>query len=223
MHKVVNGCSLAISGEELGISKVFSAQSSLLLNALTCLCSLIVERVSTEVTSHILLSSKRNGICHVNASTIIQTMQQSSNRLLIDLSHRLSIILHRTLQASELSSCLLNEFLSTLSSIFHLGNSSFLQRITNRDCRVIMCLGISYGSFLLLLACNQLRRFSASQFLILCLLQYFLSLLDFSIQPIICILTEVIIIPLSSMRSISLTKVNLSIHINWDRSTILKC
>ena len=204
MYEVVNGSSLAISSEELSLGKVFPAQSSFLLYTLACLCSLIVERVSTEVASHIFLSSKRNCISYINASHIIQTMQKRADNIFIKLRYCLCIILYSTLQARELSSCLLNEFLSTLSSILFLGNSSFLQRITDRDCRVIMSLGISNGSFLLLLACNQLRRFSTSQLLILCLLQNFLSLLDFSIQPIICILTEVIVIPLSSMSSISL-------------------
>ena len=194
MNERINSSSLAISSEQLSLGKVFSAQSSFLLNTLACLCSLIVERVSTEVASHILLSSKRNRICHVNASTIIQTMQQSSNRLLIDLSHRLSIILHRTLQASELSSCLLNEFLSTLSSIFHLGKLSLIISITDSDSRVISRLSIS-NSLLLGILCSLL--FYESLTLhghVASLVECLLCIRHISRYDTICILTELGII-----------------------------
>ena len=194
MNERINSSSLAISSEQLSLGKVFSTQSSLLLNALTCLCSLIVERVSTEVTSHILLGSKRNRICHVNASTIIQTMQQSSNRLLIDLSHRLSIILHRTLQASELSSCLLNEFLSTLSSIFHLGKLSLIISITDSDSRVISRLSISNSLLLGILSSLLFHESLALHGHVASLVECLLCIRHISRYDTICILTKLIII-----------------------------
>ena len=194
MNERINSSSLAISSEQLSFGKVFSAQSSFLLNTLACLCSLIVERVSTEVASHILLSSKRNRISHINASTIIQTMQQSSNRLLIDLSHRLSIILHRTLQASELSSCLLNEFLSTLSSIFHLGKLSLIISITDSDGRVISRLSIS-NSLLLGILSNLLFHESLTPHgHVASLVECLLCIRHISRYDTICILTKLIII-----------------------------
>ena len=85
MNERINSSSLTISSEQLSLGKVFSAQSSLLLNTLACLCSLIVERVSTEVASHILLSSKRSCISHVNTSTIIQTMKERADCISVEL------------------------------------------------------------------------------------------------------------------------------------------
>ena len=211
MHKVVNGCSLTISSEQLSLSKVFSAQSSFLLNTLACLSSLVIERVSTEIASHILLSSKRNRICHINASTIIQTMQQSSNRLLIDLSNRLSIILHRTLQASELSSCLLNEFLPTLSSIFHLGKLSLIVSITDSDSRVISRLSISNSLLLCILSSLLFHESLTLHGHIVRLVECLLGIRHISRYDTICILTKLGVIQLSSLLGSQLREVRITI------------
>ena len=222
MHKVVNGCSLAISGEELGLSKVFSAQSCLLLNTLACFCSLIVERVSTEVASHILFSSKRNRICHINASTIIQTMQQRTNRLLIDLSHSLSIILHRTLQASKLSSCLLNEFLSTLSSIFHLGKLSLIISITDSYSRVISRLSISNSLLLGILSSLLFHESLTLHGHVTSLVECLLCVRHISRYDTICILTKLRVIQLSSLFSSQLREVRIAILQHRHDSSIFK-
>ena len=211
MNERINSSSLAIGSKQLGLGKVFSAQSSLLLNTLACLCSLIVERVSTEVTSHILLSSKRSCVSHVNTSRVIQTMQQISNRLLIDLSHCLSIILHSTLQASELSSCLLNEFLSTLSSIFHLGKLSLIISITDSDSRVISRLSISNRLLLSILSSLLFHESLTLDGHVTSLVECLLCIRYPSTDYAISILTELRVIQLSSLFGCQLREVRIAI------------
>ena len=222
MNECINSSSLTISSEQLSLCKVFSAQSSFLLNTLACLCTLIVERVSTEVASHILLSSKRNRISYINTSAIIQTMQERTDCIFIELSHRLSIILHSTLQASKLSSSLLNEILSTLSSIFYLSQLSLIVSITDSNSRVISRLSIS-NRLLLCIFCRLLFHKSLTLHgHVASLVECLLCISHISRYDTICILTKLRVIQLSSLCGSQLREVRIAILQHWHDGSIFE-